>query len=274
MRPTIRAGILLVIALMFITFLGPSGGAQQVQAQIPVEISNVEVPDQVPQAHHGEVNATVYNSINQTFDDGFAQFIDDTGEITCTMVNFSIDFEEEVNITVQYQVAENATTGYHNATFEINVGGYSFLLEQYLLEVIPAATIISLTTGMVFSQNQPGIVIATIENRVGSIRNVTLEFFGASFANATTEVELAPGINTLAITLQHEAVHIYDFGLSPVNMSISYKGVVIGSIVAVIPVDMLLLNKVFAIILPVAIFECLVVFYAFRKRQRLRTTTG
>ncbi|MCK4822939.1 hypothetical protein KA005_44675, partial [bacterium] len=76
-RPTIRTGILLVTVLMFITLFGPSGGAQLVQAQTtPIVISNVGVPDQVPQAYQGQVTATVYNSINQTFDDGFAQFTD------------------------------------------------------------------------------------------------------------------------------------------------------------------------------------------------------
>ncbi len=260
---------------MFITLFGPSGGAQLAQAQTtPIEISNVVVQDQVPQAHQGQVTATVYNTINQTFDDGFAQFTDESGEITCTFTNFSIDFEEEKNITVQFEVAENATIGYHNVTFEINIGAYSFLYEQYQIEVIPAAAIVSLTTGTVFSQNQPGIIIATIENRVNSIRTVQLEFFGRSFANASEEVELAPGNNTLALVIQHEASHIYDFGMSIVNLSLSYAGEVVGSEIAIIPVDMLLLNKVFAIILPIAIFEVLVVFYALRKRKRMRGTSG
>ncbi len=274
MRPTIRTGILLATVLLFVTLFGPSGSAQLVQAQTPIEISNVGVPDQVPQAYQGQVTATVYNSINQTFDNGFAQFTDDSDEISCTLVNFSIDFEEELNITVEYRVVENATLGYHNVTFEINVGEYSFLFKQYQLEVIPAAVIISLTTGTVFSQNQAGIVVATIENRVDSPRTVQLDLFGASFANASEEIELAPGINTVAIIIQHEASHVYDFGMSLVNLSMNYEGALIGSIVTVIPVDMLLLNKVFAIILPVVIFEVLVLFYAFRKWKRMRTTTG
>ncbi len=260
---------------MIITIFGPSGGAQLAQAQTtPIEISNVVVPDQVPQAHQGQVTATVYNSVNQTFDDGFAQFTDDINEISCTMVNFSIDFEQELNITVLYSVDENATLGYHNVTFEVNIGGYSFLFQQYQLEVIPAAAIISLSTGTVFSQNQASIVVATIENRVDSPRTVQLDLFGANFANATEEVELAPGINTVAFIIQHEASHIYDFGMSLVNLSMSYEGVIIGSIVTVIPVDMLFLNKLIAIFLPVTLFEALVVFYALRKRKRMRSTTG
>ena len=274
-RPPIRTTILLATVLIVVTLIGSSGGAQLTSAQTTlIEVSNVVVPNQVPQAHQGQVTATVYNSINQTFDDGFAQFTDDKNEITCTLVNFSIDFEEELNITVEYIVAENATIGYHNVTFEVNVGGFSFLFEQYQLDVIPAASIVSLSTGTVFSQNQQGIVVATIENHVNRTRTVQLDLFGASFANASKEVELATGINTVALPIVHEATHIYDFGMSLVNLSMSYKGVTIGSIVAVIPVDMLLLNKVLAVFLPVLIFEALVIFYAFRKRKRISTPTG
>jgi hypothetical protein len=260
---------------MFVTFFGPSGGAQLAQAQTtPIEITNVVVPNQVPQAHQGEVTATVYNTINQTFDDGYAQFTDDMNEITCTLVNFSIDFEQELNITVTYEVADNATLGYHNVTFEISIGEYSFLFHQYELEVTPAASLISLTTGTVFLQNQAGLVIATIENHVNKTRTVQLDLFGANFANATEEVDLAPGINTVAFTIQHEANHIYDFGMSLVNLSLSYQGAIIDSVVAAIPVDMQFLNKVFAIFLPIIIFEALVIFYAFRKRRRISRSSG
>lgn len=272
LRTSVRTCVLLLTVLLVVATIGVSGLAYPVNAQDhPIEITNVITPDQVPQAGRGEVSATIYNPVNQTFD-GFAQFSDNTSEIVGTMVNFTIGYQEELEITVEYSLHENATLGPHLTTLEIYVGYFSFL-KQYQLEVIPVAYIFGITAGQVFFQGQTGFLLVDIENRVDRVRHVRLDIYGVSFTNSSQEVDIAPGSNTVAMTVQHNMSHFFDFGMSPVNVSLYYGDDLIDSSDGVIPVDMLLLNKVVGVIVPVIIFEILVLFYAFRKMRRARVTS-
>ena len=187
-----------------------------------------------------------------------------------SVVNFTIGPYETKTVVVDYTVNATATLGVHIATFEINVGGFAFLLEQYPITVISIARIIDIVPGSVFSHNQPGLLLISIENRVDLTQSVRLDVFGSKFINVSEEVDLAPGTNTVAIPLIPNVSHVYDFGMFQVNVSMYYLDEIISSEVVTIPVDMSLLNKALAVILPVSIFLILVLFYTFRKRQRIR----
>jgi len=247
----------------------PTAQSQPVaKLQTPIEISNVVTPEFVAQASHGQVSAHIRNTLNQSFE-GFAQFGDDVEQITSTRLNFTLGPLQEFDVMVEYEVAENATVGFHTATFEINVGGFSFLFHQYQLEVVYVAAITSFTPAQVFIQDQVGLLLAVIENRANQPVDVRLELQSPNFDDATQEVTLSPGTNMIALAIRHEATHVYDFGLYPVNLTMYYLDEAIANAVTTVPVDMTLLNKVLGVILPVAIFEGLVIFYAYRRRQRL-----
>lgn len=244
---------------------------------IPIEVADVAVPNQVFQASRGQVNATVHNLHNQSYD-GFARFFDDLGEITSVnpsdptldTVNFTVGPESQLDVVLDYVVADDAIIGLHVATFEVNVGGYSFLFEQYDLTVSPVATITSLVPGQVFQQGQVGVLLVSIENQVDRPRSVRLEAVGPNFVNATIDVDLSPGQNNVVIPILHNATTVYDFGMFAVNVSMYYNDELIDSQETIVPVDMALTNKLLAVILPAGIFLLLVAIYAFRKRQRMR----
>lgn len=244
---------------------------------IPIQVTDVEVPTEAPQAFRGQVKATIHNLQNRSYE-GFTKFTDDLGEIasinpldpTTDTVNFTIGAESQLDIVLNYEVSEAATLGLHLVTFEVNVGGFSFLYEQYDLIIVPVATVTAVVPGEVFQQGQPGALLVVIENYVDRPRNVRLEAFGPNFINATLDVELAPGQNNIALTILHNATTVYNFGMFPVNVSLYYNDELIDSHVAIVPVDMTLINKILAIILPTGIFLLLVIVYAIRKRRRLR----
>ena len=263
--------------MLFITSVVGLQGYTPVTAQTNVIISDVQVPDEVPQASSGQVQATIENLHNFSMD-GFARFTDDLGQIRSNspldplidLVNFTIGPYETKTVVVDYSVNATATLGVHTATFEVNVGGFAFLLEQYPITVISVARIVDIVPGSVFSHNQPGLLLIAIENRVDLTQSVRIDIFGSKFINASEEVDLAPGVNTVAILLMPNVSHVYDFGMFQVNVSVFYLDEIINSEVVTIPVDMSFLNKVLAVILPVSIFLILVLFYSFRKRQRVR----
>jgi hypothetical protein len=263
----------LITLLLVVSTIGLTGGVRRVSSQSqPIEVTKIEVPGQVAQATRGQVNATVYNSVNETLS-GFARFTDNDSQITCTVSNFTIAYQQQLNVTVEYRVADEAKLGPRPVTFEINVGGFSFLLQEYVVEVIPVAAITTLVPGQVFSQGQAGVLVAVIQNRADHTKTVRLDTYGPKFINTSRETELAPGTNTIALLLQHNATHVYDFGMCPVNLSIYYNDKLIGSTVAIIPVDMTFLNKALGVIVPLLIFECLVLFYAYRKMRRTRAAS-
>ena len=272
-RFPIRACALLITLLLVVSTVGLTGGARAVSSHAqPIEVTDIQVPKEVAQATRGQVSANVTNSVNETLS-GFARFTDNDSQITCTIFNFTIAYQQKLNVTVDYRVADDAKLGPLPVTFEISVGGFSFLLQQYVVEVIPVAAITSLVPGQVFNQGQAGILVAIILNRADHTKTVRLDTFGPKFINTSEETELAPGTNTIALLLQHNASHVYDFGMCPVNLSIYYKDKLIGSAVAVIPVDMTLLNKALGVIAPLLVFECLVLFYAYRKMRRTRAAS-
>jgi len=272
-RFPVRACALLVALLLVVSTVGLTGGARAVSSRAqPIEVADIQVPNEVAQATRGQVSANVTNSVNETLS-GFARFTDNDSQITCTIFNFTIAYQQKLNVTVDYRVADDAKLGPLPVTFEISVGGFSFLLQQYVVEVIPVAAITSLVPGQVFNQGQAGILVAIILNRADHTKTVRLDTFGPKFINTSEETELAPGTNTIALLLQHNASHVYDFGMCPVNLSIYYKDKLIGSAVAVIPVDMTLLNKALGVIAPLLVFECLVLFYAYRKMRRTRAAS-
>ena len=264
--------IVLVAAFFLFLMIGLPSNVPSVSAQPPtIDVTNVVTPDQASQGFHGHVSATLFNHLNQTFE-GYAQFTDVDEEIktVADFVNFTIGYQEELTVIVPYQVDENATIGPKLVLFEINVGGFSFLYEQYVLEVIPVAEILWIFPGQVLSQKQVGVLFATIQNHSNHTRTVQLELFGSNFFNASIGVDLAPGENNVALSITHNASHIYDFGIFPVNLSIYYQNILINSFVANLPVDMSPLNKVLGIILPITIFLAIVLYYTIRKRRRIQ----
>ncbi len=266
--------------MLFLTTIVGLQSFTPIRADPDIQVTDVQVPSEVVQAYRGQVQATVRNLLNTSFD-GYAQFSDESGEIRSInpinplsdVVNFTIGPEESITVIVDYEVNESATIGLHIATFEIVVGGFSFLFNQYQITVSPVATITSVVPGAVFSQGQPGLLLISIENRADRTRSVRVEVFGPKFVNSTQDVELAPGNNQLAIPLMPNVSHVYDFGMFPANVSIYYFDELISSEDVIVPVDMLLLNKVVAVILPAGLFLVLVLFYAVRKRGRLRAAT-
>lgn len=274
MRFSVRACALLITLLLVLSTIGLSGGVQAASSQSqPIEVTITYAPEEVPQASRGQVSATVYNSVNETLA-GFARFTDNDSQITCTQFNFTIAYQQHLNITVEYRVVDEATLGPRAVIFEVNVGGFSFLLQQYVVQVIPVAAITSLDPGQVFAQGQTGFLVAVILNHADHTKTVRLDTYGPKFVNTSQETELAPGNNTIALLLQHNATHVYDFGMCPVNLSIYYKDKFIGSAVAVIPVDMTLLNKALGVVVPLLVFECLVLFYAYRKMRRTHAASA
>lgn len=267
--------------MLFITSVVGLQSHTPVTAQTNVQISDIQVPDEVPQASSGQVQATVQNLLNISMD-GFARFSDLSGQIRChspidpliDLVNFTIDPYETKTVVVDYTVNATATLGVHVATFEVNVGGFSFLFEQYPITVISVARIIDIVSGSVFSHDKPGLLLISIENRVDRTQSVRIEVFGSKFINVSEEVDIAPGTNMVAIPLMPNVTHVYDFGMFPVNVSMYYFDEIISSEVVIVPVDMSLLNKALAVILPVSIFLILVLFYTFRKRQRVRAAAA
>jgi hypothetical protein len=244
-------------------------------------VTDVVVPDQVAQAERGQVQATVHNLENNTFD-GWANFTDNLGEIISEdpsdpydpTLNFTIGPFEELTIVLDYSVAENATIGTHIATFQVNVGTFSFLFEQYELPVVSAVTILSIVPGQVFQQNQPGSLVVSIENRVTQTLTIRLEAFGPKFVNSSEEYVLSPGQNDVVLPLMNNVSHVYDFGMFLVNVSLYYLDERVDSQEILVPVDMTFINKLLAVILPVVIFILIVVFYAFRKRRRIRAAAS
>jgi len=269
---TVLVAMLFIASALGIQFFSPATGQP-----IPIEITDVEVPSEVAQAARGQVKASITNPQNLTYE-GFAQFTDNLGEITShnpsdpfyPIINFTIGPESQLDLVIDYSVDANATIGVHTVTFEISVGGFSFLFEQYEIPVIPVAAITSVTPAYVFTQGLSGALIVSIENRVDRPRTVRLEAFGPKFTNASLLVELAPGQNNILFPLTHNSTHMYDFGMSLVNISLYYADEMIDSALLLVPVDMTVINKVVAIVIPVAIFLPLVFIYAFRKRGRLR----
>jgi hypothetical protein len=87
-------------------------------------------------------------------------------------------------------------------------------------------------------------------------------------------VELAPGQNNIVFPLTHNSTHVYDFGMSLANISLYYADEMIDSTLLLVPVDMTVVNKIVAIIIPVAVFLLLVFIYAFRKRRRIRAASA
>ncbi len=279
MKLSLRICTLLIATLFIASILGLPAYTP-VAAQPNIQITDVQVPYEIPQASSGQVQATVHNLLNISLD-GWARFSDQIGEIRSQspinplieLVNFTIGPEESMTVVVEYKVNETATLGVHIATFEISVGDFSFLYEQYPITVIPVASITNVVPGSVFSQNQIGLLLVSIENRVNEIKSVRIEVFGSKFVNSSQEVEILPGSNTVAIPLMPNVTHVYDFGMFPANVSMYYFDEFISSQVITIPVDTSLVNKIVTIILPAGIFLGLVLFYAFRKRRRVRATT-
>lgn len=279
---SLRLSILLIAALILVSAFGITAYSTVSTQPPPIQINDIVVPNEIAQDGSGQVQATIINLQNQSFD-GFAKFYDDLDEINSydpsdpfiPQLNFTIAAESELYLVLPYKVTYNATIGLHIVTFEIDVGGFSFLFNQYEITVIPVATISSLVPGHVFTQSQVGTLLVSIENHVDHLVNVSLDVYGPKFVNASEEVELSPGQNNIVIPILNNATHVYDFGISPVNVSMYYNDELIGSQVILVPVDMTLLNKILAVILPASIFLILVVFYAFRKRRRVRqTATG
>ncbi len=270
----------LLIAVLFLTTIVGLQNFTPIRADPDIQVTDVQVPSEVVQAYRGQVQATVHNLLNTSFD-GYARFSDESGEIRSInpinplsdVVNFTIGAEESIIVIVDYEVYESAAIGLHIATFEIVVGGFSFLFNQYQITISPVATITSVVPGAVFSQGQPGLLLVSIENRADRTRSVRVEVFGPKFVNSTHDVDLAPGNNQLAIPLMPNVSHVYDFGMFPANVSIYYFDELISSEEVIVPVDISLLNKVVAVILPAGIFLVLVLFYAVRKRGRLRAAT-
>ncbi len=272
-RPSIRTCVLLLTIVLVVSAIRVGGLAYPVNAQDhPIEVSDVITPDQMPQAGRGEVHATVYNPINETFD-GFAQFGDNSSEIIGTMTNFTIGYLEELEVSVEYKIHENATLGPHLVTFEVCVGYFSYL-KQYELEIIPVATITSVTAGQVFYQGQTGLLLVDVENRADRVRQIRLDTYGINFTNTSQEFDIAPGANIIVIDIKHNNTHFFDFGMLPVNVSLYYGDNLIDSAEGIVPVDMLPLNKLVGVIVPVIIFEALVLFYVFRKAQRSRASSA
>lgn len=280
MKLSLRLCMLLITILVVAPILGNQSQSMAITQPIPIQITDVMVPNEVAQGETGQVQAVVHNLANQSFQ-GFAKFTDDIGEITShspldpfqNTLNFTVDPLSELEIVLDYSVAEEATLGSHSVTFEVSVGGFSFLLEQYEVQVISIATITSLIPSQVFQQGQVGYLLVSILNHIDQPVNVRLEAFGAKFVNNSQDVELSPGQNNIIIPILPNVTHVYDFGIFAVNLSMYYNDGLIDSHVALVPVDMALLNKVIAVILPVIIFLVLVIFYAFRKRQRLHRPT-
>ncbi len=268
-RVSLRARVILITVLFVAFLIGFQGAQSTTSAQNPVQITDVVTPDQVPQASQGQVSATVYNSVNQTFE-GFAQFTDNSSEITCTLVNFTIGYQETKNIIVNYHVADNATIGPHLTTFEISLSHVSFLYQQYELLVTPVAAISQAVPGHIFYQGQMGTLIVEIISQADRTSSVRVEVFGLKFVNVSQDIELAPGNNTIAIGLVHNASHVFDFGMNYANITLYYQEVKISSALALIPVDLSPINKLLAIIVPVVVFEILVLYYAYRKLRRRR----
>ena len=245
--------------------------------QNPIEITDVVVPDEVAQAAHGQVQAIVHNRENITLD-GWARFSDNLGEIISEdpsdpydeFLNFTIGPFEDLPIALGYSVADNATIGTHIATFEVNVGTFSFLFEQYEISVVSAVRILSIVPGQVSQQNQPGSLVVFLENRVTQTVTVRLEAFGPKFTNSSEEYVLTPGENAVVLPLMNNMSHVYDFGMFLVNVSLYYLDERVDSQEVLVPVDMTFINKLLAVILPVVIFTLIVVFYAYRKRRRIR----
>ncbi|MFX1576377.1 MAG: hypothetical protein ACFFCF_04315 [Promethearchaeota archaeon] len=268
----------LLIAVLFITSFVGLQNYTPIAAETDVQITDVQVPNEVAQGSTGQVQATVQNLLNVSLE-GFAHFLDMSGEIHSInpanplthIVNFTIGPEESLTVIVDYVVNETASVGVHTVTFEISVGGFSFLFEQYSINVVSVVRIVDIMPGSVFSQAQAGLLLVSIENRVDLTKTVRIEVFGPKFVNMSQEVDIAPGMNTVAIPLMPNVTHVYDFGIFPANVSVYFFEELVSSHIVSIPVDMSLVNKTVAIILPVGIFLILVVFYAFRKRQRERS---
>jgi hypothetical protein len=249
--------------------------------QNPVEVTDVVVPIEVAQAASGQVQATVHNLVNNTLE-GWARFSDNLGEIISEdpsdpydeFLNFTISPYEELPIVLGYSVVENATIGTHIATFEVNVGSFSFLFEQYEISVVSAVRILSIAPGQVSQQNQLGSLVVSLENRVTQTVTVRLDTFGPKFTNSSEEYLLSPGQNDVVLPLMNNMSHIYDFGMFLVNVSLYYLDERVDSQEILVPVDMTFINKLLAVILPVVIFILIVVFYAYRKRRRIRTTAS
>ena len=266
---------------MFITSVIGFQAYSPAAADPNIQITDVQVPDEVPQASRGQVQATVENLLNLTFD-GWARFSDTSGDIRSInpfdplrdLVNFTIGPFETKTVIVDYVVNDTAMLGTHIATFEINVGDFSFLFEQYSITIIPVAAITEVVPGSIFTQSGPGFLLVSIENRVDQTQTVRIDIWGPKFINASQEVDLAPGTNTIAIPLMPNVSHVYDFGMFPANVSMFYQDDMLSSEVVLVPVDMTLLNQIIAIILPVGIFLALVLFYAFRKRGRVRAAAS
>jgi hypothetical protein len=272
-----RMSILLIAMLILVSAFGISTYSTVSAQPPPIQINDIMVPNEVAQDENGQVQATIINPQNQSFN-GFAKFYDNFDEISSynpsnpyeSKVNFTIGPESELDLILPYTVAYNATIGLHIVTFEIDIGGFSFLFNQYEITVVPVATITSIVPGQVFTQSQVGILLVYIENHVDHPVNVSLDVFGSKFVNASEEVELSPGQNNIVIPILNNATHVYDFGISAVNVSMYYNDELISSQVILVPVDMTLVNKVLAVILPACIFLILVLVYAFRKRRRVR----
>lgn len=245
--------------------------------QNPIEVTDVVVPDEVAQAADGQVQAIVHNRENITLD-GWARFSDDLGEIISEdpsdpydeFLNFTIGPFEDLPIVLGYSVADNATIGPHIATFEVNVGTFSFLFEQYEISVVSAARILSIVPGQVYQQNLPGSLVVFLENRITQSVTVRVEAFGPKFTNSSEEYVLSPGQNGVVLPLINNMSHVYNFGMFAVNVSLYYLDQRVDSQEVLVPVDMTFINKLLAVILPVVIFILIVVFYAYRKRQRMR----
>lgn len=277
MKLSLRVCTLLIAVLFITSFIGLQNYTP-ITAEIDVQITDVQVPNEVAQASTGQVQATVQNLLNVSLE-GFAHFSDMSGEIHSInpadplihIVNFTIGPEESLTVIVDYVVNETASVGVHTVTFEISVGGFSFLFEQYSITVVSVVRIVEIMPGSVFSQAQAGLLLVSIENRVDLTKTVRIEVFGPKFVNMSQEVDIAPGMNTVAIPLMPNITHVYDFGIFPANVSVYFSEELVSSHIVSIPIDMSLVNKTVAIILPVGIFLILVVFYAFRKRQRERS---
>ena len=276
MKLSLRICTLLVTLLFIASALGIQSFSPVTAQPFPIEITNLDVPSELAQAARGQLKATITNLQNQSYE-GFAQFTDDLGEITShnpsdpyyPIINFTIGAESQLDLVLDYSVDVNATIGIHTVTFEINVGGFSFLFEQYEIPVIPVATILDVTPAYVFAQGASGALIISIENRVDRPRTVRIDAFGPRFTNASLQVELAPGQNNIVFPLTHNSTHVYDFGMSLANISLYYAEEMIDSTLLLVPVDMTGVNKIVAIIIPVAIFLLLVFIYAIRKRRRV-----
>lgn len=276
MKRTYGICVLLIAVFLFTPVISFTTVSPVSALQNPIEVTDVVVPDEVAQAAHGQVQAIVHNRENITLD-GWARFSDDLGEIISEdpsdpydeFLNFTIGPFEDLPIVLGYSVADNATIGTHIATFEVNVGTFSFLFEQYEISVVSAAEILSIVPGQVSQQNQPGSLVVFLENRVTHTITVRLEVFGPKFTNSSEDYVLSPGQNAVVLPLMNNMSHVYDFGMFLVNVSLYYLDERVDSQEILVPVDMTFINKLLAVILPVVIFILIVVFYAYRKRRRI-----